>query len=1080
MAARGGGACDRYACRKCGSEVERMRIERLDIGAFGTIRDLSISFDGPVTLLYGPNEAGKTTVMNFIRAVLFGFGGRGAAADRYTPRQGGGQGGAIVLRDVQDRRIRVERWDSPPGGRGRTPAAGSVRVTFPDGTVGGEAELSSLLGGIAPELFRSLFAFGLSELQELGTLQSDEVSGFLYSAALGASGSELRGAEKKLAQELEQLYRPRGRTPLMNRALQELDAAEKELAESRAQAERYNALEAEAGQLAAEQERLEAQLVGLGQQADWMESCLRARPHWVRGRELKQELVVLPGGLEQFPEDAVSRLEAILVERERLISERDRLELAQAEQQQAMTASASEGEKDVLDRQAQLEELLERRPAYEEAKRLLAEAEAEEEQLGLELERLLRRIGPQWTEEQVDALPSTVMLREQASAFREEWRTWRQEESLLNAEAERLRQERMDSDGPLSGEEAFHTADKEAVREGLERIKSARRLLADWKDAVREIRHAEQRERDWEQFHHSGVDGKSVSGAPLYGMYALTLMIPGALAILQELIAAGVTLVVLLGVSVAWTLARRSTAKGEARQRRPYVGGAAADASAQAAALEAALAAEVRHLRRLAAAGADAETAAALEPADWRSAADPAPAALPQQPEGIEPWLDALEQQLRARQAQLAARVAAGERLQALRAQRERHARAGEPLRQRWHAWLRAHALPEAASPEAALELLQLAEQALQQLQRLHRQAARCEALRRSAEGFAAETAALLGEAAGREPGPALRAWQTARDRELARLQQLEQSRRQLAQLQHQAVLLQQQMDRCEARRLELLEATGTESEEDLRRRYVEYRRRLELLAELRQEELAVRTLVDDGQLDRLNNELERRHAADLEEDLIGLQVNIESVRGQLEHAREEKTRRRYELERLISGGDHADKLQTVEERRAELQRLIKRWAVHAMCSSLFVRTKKMYEHEKQPSVMQRASAYFERITAGRYVRMIAPLGEQRVLAEKENGEQLDTVHLSRGTAEQMYLCIRFALADEYAAAGIRLPLVIDDLFVNFDDERLGYGLELLQSVSQRHQLMLFTCHRHVLEAYESRFPADSVIQLAR
>lgn len=137
-----------------------------------------------------------------------------------------------------------------------------------------------------------------------------------------------------------------------------------------------------------------------------------------------------------------------------------------------------------------------------------------------------------------------------------------------------------------------------------------------------------------------------------------------------------------------------------------------------------------------------------------------------------------------------------------------------------------------------------------------------------------------------------------------------------------------------------------------------------------------------------------------------------------------------------------------------------------------------MYEHEKQPSVMQRASVYFERVTAGRYVRMLAPLGEQKVLAEKENGEQLDTVHLSRGTAEQMYLCIRFALADEYAASGIQLPLVIDDLFVNFDDERLGYGLDLLRSVAERHQLLLFTCHRHVLDAYASRFPAASVSRL--
>lgn len=130
-------------------------------------------------------------------------------------------------------------------------------------------------------------------------------------------------------------------------------------------------------------------------------------------------------------------------------------------------------DRNVLDRQTELEDLLERRPAYEEAKRLLAEAEAEEEQLASELERLLRRIDPQWTAEHVEGLPSPVMLREQASAFREEWRVWRQEDALLTAELERIRQELGDSDGRLSEDEPFYAADEEAVREGLERIKSA-------------------------------------------------------------------------------------------------------------------------------------------------------------------------------------------------------------------------------------------------------------------------------------------------------------------------------------------------------------------------------------------------------------------------------------------------------------------------------------------------------------------------------------------------------------------------------------------------------------------------------
>ncbi|WP_010498614.1 AAA family ATPase, partial [Paenibacillus elgii] len=545
-----------------------MRIERLDIRRYGVLNDAELLADSPVTLFYGPNEAGKSTVLGFIRDVLFGFP-RSGSAERLTAPGEGGQGGAITLVDEQGRCYRVERWERPSGGRGRGPAAGSVRVTFPDGTAGGERELAALLGGITPELFRSLFAFGLTELQELGTLQSGEVGSFLYSAGLGASGSVIRGADKKLAQELEQLYRPRGRTPLMNRALQELAAAEAELAQSRGRAERYNALEAEENRLAAEQETLESELDKLQREADWLARCIRAQPHWLRREELRRELTELPETLDAFPADALPRMEAVLAERERLTVELDRVALALSDLKEGLRTAEAEAEAEgaVLERRAALEALLDRLPAYEEAKRTLAEAEAEEEQLGLELERMLRRIHPAWTTDHLDRLPSTVMLREEASAFREEWRVWRQNESLLEAEAERVRSESGAEElGSVDGrsgaedrsrgidgahaEESFTLDDDHMpVEEGLDRIRTARRLFHEWKEALREVRFEAEREQDREKLSRLEAQAgpetarSDSSGVPLYVLYGATLLLPAALAALQQTAAAVAALV---------------------------------------------------------------------------------------------------------------------------------------------------------------------------------------------------------------------------------------------------------------------------------------------------------------------------------------------------------------------------------------------------------------------------------------------------------------------------------------------------------------------------------------------------------
>uniref|UniRef100_UPI003569870E ATP-binding protein n=1 Tax=Paenibacillus sp. TaxID=58172 RepID=UPI003569870E len=291
--------------------------------------------------------------------------------------------------------------------------------------------------------------------------------------------------------------------------------------------------------------------------------------------------------------------------------------------------------------------------------------------------------------------------------------------------------------------------------------------------------------------------------------------------------------------------------------------------------------------------------------------------------------------------------------------------------------------------------------------------------------------------------------------------------------------LLEQQQARVRERRRELYRAAGADSGEALRRLVRQALRRRELLGERRQEATALRTLLGEAWEPALEP-LRNRSEHELEAETAALVEAIGDLRRRLEETREARSRARFEQERLADGRAHADLLQLAEERRAELAQLTKRWAVHALCSQLIVQTKRLFEHDKQPFVMQRASQDFAFITEGRFERMLAPIGEQRVIAQRQDGQLVETSRLSRGTAEQMYVCIRFALADEYAANGVRMPLVMDDLFVNFDDDRLARSLDLLQRVSERGQLLLFTCHRHVVDAYTARFTADSVVRLNR
>jgi len=126
---------------------------------------------------------------------------------------------------------------------------------------------------------------------------------------------------------------------------------------------------------------------------------------------------------------------------------------------------------------------------------------------------------------------------------------------------------------------------------------------------------------------------------------------------------------------------------------------------------------------------------------------------------------------------------------------------------------------------------------------------------------------------------------------------------------------------------------------------------------------------------------------------------------------------------------------------------------------------------------MIRAGEYFAAMTGGRYTRVVSRLSDRSVAAVRRDGEWVEPSRLSRGTAEQLFLSIRFALAHEYAQHA-SVPIMMDDIFVHFDSERLRRALLLLPSLAERHQVLLFTCHEHVRDEVRRLLPSARLIEL--
>src|ERR1700687_3199047 len=198
---------------------QALQIERLQIAGFGQLRDFDRRLSPGLNVFYGPNEAGKSTVFAFVRAVLFGFHKRTDPA-RY-PSESGRYGGELWLRTPNDsfcvRRI---------GGR-RSEGELTIRSESGDRLV--PSRLTDALGGVSRELFFQVFAFGLEELASFEALAAHgSVSEALFAAGMQGA-RRLPLAVEALQKSADELFTVRGAKAQINRLLAQIQEVQGQL-----------------------------------------------------------------------------------------------------------------------------------------------------------------------------------------------------------------------------------------------------------------------------------------------------------------------------------------------------------------------------------------------------------------------------------------------------------------------------------------------------------------------------------------------------------------------------------------------------------------------------------------------------------------------------------------------------------------------------------------------------------------------------------------------------------------------------------------------------------------------------------
>jgi DNA repair exonuclease SbcCD ATPase subunit len=136
--------------------------------------------------------------------------------------------------------------------------------------------------------------------------------------------------------------------------------------------------------------------------------------------------------------------------------------------------------------------------------------------------------------------------------------------------------------------------------------------------------------------------------------------------------------------------------------------------------------------------------------------------------------------------------------------------------------------------------------------------------------------------------------------------------------------------------------------------------------------------------------------------------------------------------------------------------------------------------NDAEKATMKKAARYLEqrmardvaRVTGGRYDQL--RVDEQSLkfsVFSSERGDWVDADGLSQGTRDQLYLCARLGIVHQVTAPGSP-PLIFDDPFVTFDDDRARSAIQLLRDASTEHQIIYLT----ISDRYDDL--ADQVIVL--
>ena len=1020
-----------------------MRINKLHIDGFGIYRERQFTTSAPLTVFYGPNEAGKSTLLAFIRTVLYGFP-TSNTKQFYPPQSEGEHGGRLVIaNDAMDIFV-VERHRGPRGGPLVVRSHGSE-------VSNGALTVEQLVGHQPRNVFEHYLSFNLDELSEVSSKKAKttkDITSQFYTAATGANS--LQEAVANLQKRRQNIYTKQGTKKYLTERLNNLTKLDQNLRDIEGQSAEYADLTRQINNLTTSLDTSEEQKQQLEIQLAEVKRYVNSWPLWREIVKL-EETLASESQAENFPAEPISRLKSFedtIKDHQTTVDSLDAEITALTEQAElAITYETLIGES------AQCESLIEGKKAHQGACRDLKAREAAVASAKDDVNHALSDVGRDWTEERVKNLDISTPQLEQVKGWKKRFtashgQMQKEEADLRNLKSEHRNQElavtRCESNDDLTlGNQ---------IKEKVALIEKALELKEKHTAANAAYVQALQ---NFPRNHQSSSEGPTSRRFHLIiGTLSLSLL---ALAgFLEQPWYGLVGLVGLVGLGYAALAWRRN------------------DTPEDASILE--HDAEQTKVSNAHQAFMTAAAQLGFSDPDSVEASD-----LTKEKELLDTEIrhrktlnDAL--QFHFPFVQRTAQIETKETQERLIAEQN----------DEWCDWLTSNGFPGTLKPDQVDTFIAHVKTTRETIKSLRKEEKRLYGVEQDIKEYRQDVKKLAGQhdIPLDESVTDATVWT---EQIKTRLEQAnkEQTDRKNAKNSLQKLTIRQktaiaQLTRELNNKSDLLKAAKAKDVEEFRRKANEWDQLQQTRSEFEQKrEQLCGMWMNDHPYDDLAKKCQAKTEREITDELQRLETALSGLANR--HKDEMKERADLESARKsMDGDDKASKYRMEREvEQTQANELAEEWSTLIVAQWLLEQARRKYEKERQPAVIEKASIWFERMTGRRYARIVPPVdgtGEFSVIDRHERTKKPN--QLSRGTKDQLYLSLRFGLIQSLESHGERLPVIVDEALVNCDPDRARVAVEAFAELARTNQVLVMTCHPWMRDLFEEVSPNTKVIEL--